>query len=89
MLLEVLGHAEALLTLLAEDGLHDLVGGEPLAVLLVLSIEVNTFPSSTQIHLEVFLLEIRPQLLHNLWARNLKTQVKREFPSARALTRFK
>ena len=37
MLLEVLGHAEALLTLLAEDGLHDLVGGEPLAVLLVLS----------------------------------------------------
>ena len=41
MLLEVLGHAEALLTLLAEDGLHDLVGGEPLAVLLVLSIEVK------------------------------------------------
>ena len=40
MLLEVLGHAEALLTLLAEDGLHDLVGGEPLAVLLVLSTEV-------------------------------------------------
>ena len=42
MLLEVLGHAEALLTLLAEDGLHDLVGGEPLTVLLVLSIEVYT-----------------------------------------------
>ena len=40
MLLEVLGHAEALLPLLAEDGLHDLVGGEPLAVLLVLSKEV-------------------------------------------------
>ena len=36
MLLEVLGHAEALLPLLAKDGLHQLVRGEPLLVLGVL-----------------------------------------------------
>ena len=36
VLLEVLGHAEALLPLLAKDGLHHLVRGEPLFVLGVL-----------------------------------------------------
>ena len=36
VLLEVLGHAEALLPLLAEDGLHHFVRGEPLLVLGIL-----------------------------------------------------
>ena len=38
MLLQVLGHTKALLTLLAKDGLHGLVRSEPLAVLLILRI---------------------------------------------------
>ena len=36
MLLQVLGHAEALLALLTEHRLHGLVRGEPLTILLVL-----------------------------------------------------
>ena len=38
VLLEVLGHAECLDLLLAEDRLHRLVGGEPLLVLRVLAV---------------------------------------------------
>ena len=51
MLLEELGHAEALDLLLPEDGLHGLVGGEPLLHLRVL---------------QVLLLQIGPQLLDDL-----------------------
>jgi hypothetical protein len=36
MVLQILGHAEGLDLLLAKDGLHQLVGGEPLLVLGVL-----------------------------------------------------
>merc|ERR1719500_964522 len=56
MLLQVLGHAKALLALLAKHWLHGLVRSEPLAILLVL---------------KIFLLQVRPQLLHNLGSRNL------------------
>ena len=51
MLLEVLAHAEALDPLVAEDGLHGVVGGEELLVLGVL---------------EVLLLQVGPEPFDNL-----------------------
>ena len=51
MSLEMLGHPKRLLPLLAKDGLHLLVRGEPLLVLRVL---------------ELVLLEVGPQMLHHL-----------------------
>ena len=51
MLLQVLGHAEALDLLLSKDWLHGLVGGKPLLVLRIL---------------QVVRLEVGPQLLDNL-----------------------
>ena len=51
MFLQVLRHAEALDLLLSEDGLHGLVGGEPLLLLRIL---------------QVVLLQVVPQFLHYL-----------------------
>ena len=51
MFLQVLRHAEALDLLLPKDGLHGLVGGEPLLLLRVL---------------QVVLLQVVPQFLHYL-----------------------
>ena len=58
MFLQILGHREALDLLLPKDGLHGLVGGEPLLHLRVL---------------KVVLLQVVPQLLHDLRPGHLLT----------------
>jgi len=63
MLLEILGHAETLDLLSTEDGGHGLVGSEPLLVLRVL---------------QLVLLQIGPQTLGALRARNLLSLLSAE-----------
>ena len=81
--LQMLGHPKALLALGAEDRLHCLVGSEPLPVLLVLISREKCIlvtgkksyifkTEELQCYLKILLLQVSPQLLHNLGPRDLK-----------------
>ena len=61
MLLQILGHAEALDLLVSKDGSHRGVGGEPLLVLGVL---------------QLLLLEIGPEPLNTLPKNNVRQKLK-------------